>query len=205
MRYLALSSLLFLLVGCAPLHRDLQPLQADPSCLQGYVPNFSSALYKAQVEVIGKHLSGLLLVKKMPDSSTRVLFTSEFGVTFFDMGLAKDGSFKIYHVLKQMNRKAVIKTLKKDFEMILMNSLTTEPLKALSDKKSLFFTYSKGKDNYYYVSDLDCKQLLYIERSTKTEQLVVATMLHYEDGIPDSIEISHKNFNFNICLKHLAK
>ena len=38
--------------------------------------------------VVGNHLSGLLLIKKMPDSSTRMVFSNEMGLGFFDFEFA---------------------------------------------------------------------------------------------------------------------
>ncbi|HQY12763.1 MAG TPA: hypothetical protein PK133_11145, partial [Ferruginibacter sp.] len=78
-------------------------------------------LYSTTVDVSGNHLSGLLLVKKMPDSSTRMVFSSEMGLSFFDFEFSADGNFKVYSIIKKMNRKAVIKTLRHDFELVLMN------------------------------------------------------------------------------------
>src|SRR5258706_1999072 len=72
------------LLSCASSYHDLQPVQGNASCLKKFRPVFHADWYNASVDVIGKHLSGLLLFKMMPDSSTRVVFTNEVGVTFFD-------------------------------------------------------------------------------------------------------------------------
>jgi len=205
MRFLVLSSFIFFLSGCAPLYKDLQAANTDAACLYKFVPAFSSTLYKADVNIIGKNLSGLLLIKKMPDSSVRFLFSNEPGLTFFDMGFAKDGTFKVYKILKKMNKKAVIKTLRKDFEMILMQQMNMIRLQSLKDSQFAYFTFSSGKDHYYYITDLYCTHLQFIERATKRKKLVQVTMQNYKNDIPDSIGITHKNFNFSIGLKYLER
>ena len=101
----------------------MQVAAGDITGLQKFKPAFTVALYNTQVDVVGNHLSGLLLIKKMPDSSTRMVFSNEMGFKYFDFEFAADGNFKVYSIIKQMNRKAVLKTLRKDFELILMNKL----------------------------------------------------------------------------------
>ena len=120
MRCLLFSSVLFVLAGCASVYKHLQPAAGDPAALQKFRPSFSVALYKAGIDVVGNHLSGLLLIKKMPDSSMRLVFSNEIGVKFFDFEFSADGRFKVFSIIKQMDKKAVIKTLRKDFELVMM-------------------------------------------------------------------------------------
>src|ERR1700722_9245864 len=115
MRYLPLISLVVILSGCSSLYKNLQKTTGGTDCLQKFRPVFTSALYSAEVDITGKHLSGLLLLKKMPDSSTRIVFSNEMGFTFFDFEFSAGGDFKVYTIIKQMNKKPVIKTLRKDF------------------------------------------------------------------------------------------
>ena len=82
-------------------------------CLQKFKPVIERALYNTSVDVTGKHISGLLLIKTMPDSSIRIVFSNEMGFSFFDFGFFTGNGFKVYHIIPQMNKKAVIKTLRK--------------------------------------------------------------------------------------------
>ena len=139
MRYLLLSSCLLILLSCSSVFKNLQKSGTDLNAIQKFKPVFSVALYKAQINVIGNYLSGLLLIKKMPDSSTRLLFSNELGFKFFDFEFSANGAFKVHYIFKKMDRKAVIKTLRKDFELVLM-----EPLNA-------FHAYTrKDSDHHNY-------------------------------------------------------
>ena len=120
MRSLLLSSCLFCMLGCASVYKHLQKTTGHADDLLKFKPAFKSALYSTSVDVTGNHLSGLLLIKKMPDSSTRLVFSNEMGFSFFDFEFSKEGEFKVHSIIKKMNKKAVIKTLRKDFELILM-------------------------------------------------------------------------------------
>src|SRR5688572_183404 len=79
-------------------------------------PAFGVGFYKTEVDVTGRHLSGILVVKKMPDNSMRVVFTNEAGPVYFDFSWSPTGDFKVESVMPQLDKKAVIKTLRKDFE-----------------------------------------------------------------------------------------
>ena len=161
--------------------------------------------YNTKVDVTGKHLSGLLLIKAMPDSSTRLVFSSEMGFTFFDFEFAADGAFKVYYILPQMDKKAVLTTLRKDFEILLMQHLDLE--KASVHKKDGLFYYGfpQTKGNNYYITDSACTRLTRVERASKRKAVVVAVMQDYTEGMPDTIGISHTNFNFTIGLKKLKQ
>ena len=86
MRYLLLSSCLLLLFSCAGVHKNLQTETGDVHLIQKFKPSFTVALYKTEVNVTGKYLSGLLMMKQMPDSSLRMDCASGFGAAAFITG-----------------------------------------------------------------------------------------------------------------------
>ena len=96
MRYLLLSSCIFLLAGCSSVYKNLQPATGDINDLQKFKPNFKNALYKAEIDVVGHHLSGLLLIKTLPDTTIRMVFSTETGYKFFDFAFSPDGGFKVF-------------------------------------------------------------------------------------------------------------
>jgi hypothetical protein len=205
MRCLPFISCFFLLQSCSSLYNNLQRTQTDINCLQKFRPVFQSALYSANIDVTGKHLSGLLIIKKMPDSSTRMVFSNEMGFSYFDFEFAVDGTFKVYSITKQMDKKAVIKTLRKDFELLLMQNLENKKSYALKDDSYFCTAFPQIKGTYYYITDSDCTHLIKMQRASKRKVVVEAIMQHYVNNVPDTIGISHKNFNFDIGLKRLER
>ncbi|MEO5996790.1 MAG: hypothetical protein ABIN89_08660 [Chitinophagaceae bacterium] len=204
MRYLLFVNLLFSLACVSP-YKGLQNASVDITCVEKFKPVFTSALYNTQVNVIGKHLSGLLLIKMMPDSSIRMVFSNEMGFTFFDFEFSATGNFKVYSIIKQMNKKAVIKMLRKDFELILMRQIDTIKVIVKKNDRHNYFIFPQGKEFNYYITDLKCDQLVRIEKTSKRKIKVQVIMQNYVKGIPDTIGISHRNFNFNIGLKRLQR
>ena len=204
MRYLLFISLVFL-SACASQYKGLETASGDINCIQKFKPVFTSALYNTQVNVIGKHLSGLLLIKTMPDSSIRMVFSNEMGFKFFDFEFGVDGGFKVYSIIKQMDKKAVVNTLRKDFELVMMRQLNHSDAAIKKDGDLYYYSFHDGKEINYYITTADCKDLVRIEKASKRKTKVQVIMQNYAAGVPDTVGITHKNFNFNIGLKRLER
>ncbi len=206
MCYLLLSSWLLVLFSCSPAYKKMKVVTGNARCLQKFKPAFKVALYSTKVDVVGNHLSGLLLIKKMPDSSTRMVFSNEMGFKFFDFEFTPDGNFKVYSVIKQMNKKPVLKTLRKDFELILMERLDSNSVSIRrSNNGLLYYVFPQTNGYYYYITDSTGNSLVRMERASKRKTVVEATMENYIKGIPDSISVVHKKFSFTIGLKRIER
>lgn len=205
MRYFLLSSYLLFLGGCSSSYKQLQATDRDASCLYKFKPHFTTSIYTTHVDILGNHLSGLLVVKSMPDSSTRLVFTSEMGLSLFDFEFAENGDFKVHYIIRKMNRKAVIKTLQKDFELVLMKQLNTQTARIFSDNKRIYYAFPQKKGSNYYITDLRCDTLMGIEKASARKAMVTVIMQEYKNGVPDTIGISHTNFQFTIGLKRLQR
>ena len=82
MKYLLFISLLLIFSGCNRVYKNLAVAEGRVEDLNKFRHVFKTALYKARVNVIGRYLSGLLMVKEMPDSTVRLLFSSEMGLNY---------------------------------------------------------------------------------------------------------------------------
>ncbi|HRQ49943.1 MAG TPA: hypothetical protein PLR74_05370 [Agriterribacter sp.] len=180
----------------------MQRAAAGTDCVAVFKPSFTRVLYNAQVNVTGKYLSGLLLVKTMPDSSLRMVFSGEAGFTFFDFEFYGN-EFRVHYIFSQMDKKPVIKTLRKDFELVLMQHLHAAGSYTLKENNRYYRVFPHGKDFYYYITDSACTTLLRMERGSRKKRVVEAVMQAGDDGMPDSIGIRHHNFSFDIGLKRL--
>ena len=205
MRCLPLISCLVVLLGCTSAYKGLEPVTGNINNIQKFKPVFTTALYRTQVNVAGKYLSGLLVIKKMPDSSVRILFSNEMGLKFFDFGFLNNGNFEVYYVIKQMNKKAVIKTLRKDFELILMRSLQGSNAFIRKDNQFIYYVFPQSKGFYTYITNSPGDKLVRMERSSKRKPVVEVISKDYIHGVPDSIAVSHKNFDFTIGLKRIER
>ena len=209
--YLILSSCLLFVLSCSPSYKQMQSAVADVNVLQKFKPNFTVALYNTTVDVVGNHLSGLLLIKKMPDSSTRMVFSNEMGFGFFDFEFKPDGNFKVYSIMKKLNKKSVIKTLQHDFELILMNNLDNSKVSVKTKDGLTYFIYPQSKGYNYYITNQSGNELVRMERASNKKTIVEAVIgnfgkvQNFAKVAPDTIGISHKTFEFNIGLKRIER
>jgi hypothetical protein len=104
-----------------------------------------------------------------------------------------------------MDRRAVIKTLRQDFELILMRELSTKTAGIYRNNDRIYYAFPQKKGSNYYITGPGCNELLGIEKASKRKAIVVAVMNNYVNGIPDTIGISHTTFQFNIALKKLER
>jgi hypothetical protein len=207
MRYFLLSSLLgivMLMAGCRSVYKELQPVSGDVNCIRQFSPQFTSTLYSTQVDILKHHLSGLLFFKQMPDSSIRVVFANEMGFKFFDFEFDKQGNFTKHYLMAKMDKKAVVKTLQQDFALVLLRpDLQAAHVAAYSRYRYIVVPTEKG--NNYYVTDTACTKLVRIEKSSRRKPAVTVWMQHYNNGVPDTINIRHEHFKFNISLQKVEK
>lgn len=178
---------------------------ADITSIQKFKPAFKSDLYKATVDVMGNHLSGLLLIKKMPDSSTRLVFSNEMGLTFFDFEFAANGAFKVHSIINKLDKSSVIKTLQHDFELVLMQHMGNPKAAVKTTGDQLYFIFPQAKGFNYYITNSSGSELIRMERAGNKKIIVEALMKNYINGIPDTIGISHKTFEFKIGLKRIER
>jgi hypothetical protein len=69
----------------------------------------------------------------------------------------------------------------------------------------LYYIFPQKKGYNYYITDSTGNKLIRTERVSKTKTVVEATMQNYSNGIPDTISIKHKTFNFTIGLKKIER
>lgn len=205
MRNLLSISIFCLIIGCSHSpYQNLQTSTVNSSCLNYFKPNFNSVLYNAHINVVGKHLSGLLLFKTMPDQTTRVVFSNEMGVKFFDFEYSSSG-FKVLYIISQLDRKAVVKQLKADIGLVIMHDIDISSAKTMENKDQLYFAFFSGKEQTYYLTDTSCTKLIRIENASKNKKKIIINLTDYKGGMADSIYIAHQNFEFNISLKQLDR
>lgn len=205
MRYLLLSNVMLMLAGCSYPYRSLRSLPADKTCASQFRPEFSNELYNTHVNVSGRHLSGLLLVKQMPDTTYRVVFSTETGVKFFDFAFGGQEDFKVHYIMRRLDRKVVINALRNDFNFLLMNNIETTATQVMKGDGMLYHAYPMREKTVYYLTDTLCKEFIRAEMGSSKKPLAEATWTPAVKSSPDSISIRHYNFDFSITLKKLER
>lgn len=216
MRYLLYASLFILALSSCnkKAYQDKQEITLTSSLSAADLrPGFETELYRCVVD--GKfglkkfHMSGLLYFKNFSDTATRVLFQSEMGSTFFDFGWDNRDSFRVYSIIDAMNKAALIKTLRKDFELLLVKNISKEPTGIYhfnNDPSKNFVRFELEKGFVYYVTNKE-RKLTGIENADEQRKVVVMKMTPTDTAqrLPVSLSINHLRAGFTIDLKKINR
>ena len=117
-----------------------------------------SLLFKAAVNVFGEYYSGLILIKELPsDSAIHVVFLSELGLNLLDIAFFKE-KIEVVSIQEFLNRPSLIKTIKNDFQTLLLDLSHVEKYKV--EKRDdgvtevLKFRYKSQRYTYRYMENL---------------------------------------------------
>jgi hypothetical protein len=193
------SSLLILLCWAQSVSgKTLEP----EDCLKGIRPRFESVKYRASIDVLNKHLSGVLIVKTMEDGNIRTVFMNEVGATFFDITFKTD-SYLYNKVMESLDKKAVKKTLAKDIGMIVMKGIYKGLPSYSSAETHRMITFKlKSKGSVKYITTPDCAPVETIENVGRRKTVVSVKQFYSTDNsAPDSIFVQHHTVHFTISLK----
>lgn len=173
-------------------------------------PEFSKMLYRCTVDgktVLKKyHLSGILFIKKAEDKTTHVVFQNELGITYFDFSWSRNEQFKVNSIMKQMDKPALIKTLQKDFELLLMYHIpkySNGQFHFNNDNDKSYIRYPLSKGFVYYVLDKDDKWDGIENADDKRKVVLFDFQPTTLKQLPAQITINHLRAHFTIDLKQI--
>jgi hypothetical protein len=163
----------------------------------------STQWFNMQIDFRKNHFSGILLVKRTGADVYRTVFTTHFGMSVFDFEFAP-GRFIVNRCIEDLNKEKVRKTFGEDFKILFFLNLNPAFNQAVIYKSKTNSRWEvAGKDDYYYLKDLESKSLLKIERPR------FINSLHYEfkdfrEGFPSGIQIKHSTIGLKIQLNKIG-
>ncbi|WP_173851100.1 hypothetical protein [Flavobacterium sp. 28A] len=166
-------------------------------------PYFSNTamdyVYKANIAVYGNELSGIFIVKKLNETTHRVVFTTEFGNKLMDFEIS-DSDFKVNSIVKELDRKILINTLKKDFRILLKKTYAVD--KQFEDDQNIIYESKMGRSyNYLYLSKTG-GGLLKIVHASKRKEKIIVYCTSENNIFAEKIVIQHQNIKLRIELNY---
>jgi len=217
MRFFLYVSLLLSLYSCSGRpYKELRPGgERVIKAYSGLQPGFDKELYRCVVD--GKfllkkfHVSGILYLKSFSDTAVRVVFQGEMGNTFFDFGWDHKDSFIVYSIMPQMNKPALIRTLRKDFELLLMKGLSAEYEVYEDGAENTWIRYAlqsagqTGRGYAYYRLNREQDKLAGIENADDKRKVVIMDMTPPVTlgTLPDTMIIRHLRAHFTIDMRKI--
>jgi len=225
----SLLAILCFLAACASPYRALKPAVRKTQTALWSRPVFTKELYRCMVD--GRfllkrfHLSGLLLFRQLPDSSTRVVFQNEMGFSFFDFAWDRHDSFSVKQIIPQLDKPAVIRTLEKDIRLLLMKGLEASGEQYFERGGEIYHRFSAGKGYAWYIEKEG--QLARIEYAGRRKITTITpvwappspassdslalrdhqsvVVLKTFKGMPDSVLFRHHRAHFTIRLHKIRE
>lgn len=197
-------------------HMQTELLQARPAqdpyrkaALAIASPDFDRALYHCAVEGRAAwkkyRFSGLLFFRKTADSATHVVFQTQAGLTYFNFRWAAGGSFEVVQILEALNKPAIIRTLRKDFEILMGRYPQGDAswLEGPANQKVLGLNRPEDRLLYFF----EAKDLSGIERielwGKRRKVLDFETGGFAPGALPDTVKLRHLRAGFSIELKKI--
>lgn len=123
--YLLLSSILLFtfFVSCS-ISKYKHPTECNRVLItkQAFSPilkETTATKFKATIDVLKNHLSGIIIVKQTDSVSTHIIFVTEIGMKMFDFEW-KNNEMKSVYVFEPLNKPSLIKALQSNFKSIFL-------------------------------------------------------------------------------------
>ena len=166
-------------------------------------PLEGSLLFKAAVNVFGEYYSGLILIKEVTsDSAIHVVFLSELGLNLLDIAFFKE-KIEVVSVQEFLNRPSLIKTIKNDFQSLLLDLSQVDKYKVEAKDDGvtevLKFRYKSQRYTYHY---MEIPGTIHIR---KRKGLFGKVDFRISGQESRKIEIEHRGIRLKIDLRELTR
>lgn len=167
-----------------------------------YFSSNEDYVYKCQMEVYGNDISGILIIKKISESTHRVVMTSDFGNKMIDFEISEN-DFKLNYVLADLDKKMVINFLKNDFQELLRQKYPV--VESFENEKFKIFRSEVDKKNYYLSFNKENSLLTKIVYTKNNKEKINFSFEAKKPTFAEMINLEHKDFKINIKLFQITE
>lgn len=153
-------------------------------------------IYKSKIDAFSKNFGGIFIIKKLASQHHRIVFTTEFGAKIFDFEFIQQ-DFKVNYIVEALDKKILINTLKKDFQLLVNESISIN--QAFENKTSIIYQTSSKKPYLFYCFS---KTNHHLEKIITANHRKEKVNISFND-LAKQIIIEHKNIPLKIALERL--
>jgi hypothetical protein len=169
---------------------------------------FEKALYKVEIALNKKNLTGLAMIKKMKETNSfRMVFMSETGLKYFDFEFINNDSFQQHYVMEALNRKGLIRTLTTDLGLLISSKGKGKVLKCYHSENPseglIIKEKHRGRNHYYFKDRNGGPNKIY--RKACFSPATTVEIKYDSKRIPSNIIFTHGIINFKLELKLLTE
>ncbi len=163
---------------------------------------FQKALYKGTLDIRENHLTGLMLIKRTSDTSTRIVFTNELGMRFFDLEFSGNKFIKHY-IFPSMNKSAFVSILENDLRMVLLEDFSIEKFSKETKEEIVVYNIQSQRGNHIYTINRQTKQIKNISTTGKKVKKALINFRYGESDIPTGIIVDNPFIKLHMVLNLL--
>ena len=200
-----LYSLIFLFFVSCKTYKlsDAKPVSNSEKTVENlYFSSKEDYVYKCQMDIYKNHVSGILILKKINDTTHRVVLTSDFGNKLIDFEISEN-DFKLNYVLPDLDKKIVINFLKNDFQHLLRQKYPVS--ESFENDNSNIYLSKIDKKSYYLFFNKENKFLKQIVYTKNNKEKIDFTFDAKKHIFADSLNLQHKDFKINIKLFQITE
>ena len=167
--------------------------------------SFTKALYKGTFDISKTHLTGLFMIKRTGENSIRIVFSNEFGMTFFDFEYRGE-QFVVHYLYPSFEKHSLPDILEKDFRLLLVPDSTVKKMKPQNSKKPevAAFGVKSTRGSFRYSYDHESGKIVRIQTSNSFISKA-DLLLYYEKGpVPKKIILDNPRIRLHIKLTFLS-
>ncbi|WP_292010152.1 hypothetical protein [Chryseobacterium sp.] len=198
------SSFLWLFISCKTYHlAEAAPVQNRDKVVENlYFSSNEDYIYKCLIDIYKHHLSGILVIKKLNDTTHRVALTSDFGNKLIDFEISEQ-DFKVSYIIPDMDKKIVKNFLRNDFRQLLKRQYPVH--QSFENKTHRIYNSETGKINYYLFVNKETQLLNKVVYTKNKKEKIDFSFDAKKHIFADSIDIAHKDFKINIKLFQITE
>ncbi|MCW3160988.1 hypothetical protein [Chryseobacterium oryctis] len=193
------SCILLFCVSCKTYElTDAKPVSSSEKSVENlYFSSNEDYVYKCQMDIYKNHISGIVIIKKINETTHRVAMTSDFGNKLIDFEIS-DNDFKLNYVLPDLDKKIVINFLKNDFQLLLKQKYPVNESFENNNSK-IYLSKIDNKAHYLFFNKENglLNQIVYTKNNKEKIDFTFDAKKHI---FADSLDIQHKDFKINIKL-----
>ncbi|MDH6251318.1 hypothetical protein M2347_001045 [Chryseobacterium sp. H1D6B] len=198
------SSLLLLFISCKTYQlTDAKPFISSEKTVENlYFSSKEDYVYKCQIDIYKNHLSGILVIKKLNETTHRVALTSDFGNKLIDFEIS-DNDFKVNYVIPDLDKKIVKNFLRNDFQQLLKRKYAVN--ESFENNTSKIYLSKIDHKKYYLFFNKENDLLDQIIYTKNNKEKIDFTFDAKKHIFADSINLLHKDFKINIKLLQITE
>ncbi|ROH98592.1 hypothetical protein EGI16_20985 [Chryseobacterium sp. G0240] len=182
---------------------DVKPVATTEKMVENlYFSSNGDYVYKCQMDIYKNHVSGILIIKKLNETTHRVALTSDFGNKLIDFEIA-DHDFKLNYVLPDLDKKIVINFLKNDFQQLLKRQYPVQ--ESFENENARIYLSTIDNKGYYLFFNKENGLLKQIIYTRNNREKIDFTFDAKKPIFADSLNLQHKDFKITIKLFQITE